>query len=91
MDLAFGIVEQAVRDWKALDYGEKAEVVMDGVMVSRREVVRFFFSEWFLHLIEHFPYTPRQIRKELNIPEDALQKLDSNESEERRLKQCSEN
>ena len=89
IELAFGIVEQAVRDWKALDYGRKPEALMDGVTVTRREVVRFFFSEWFLHLIEPFPYTPKQVRKALNIPENALELLDSNDSEERRLKWCS--
>lgn len=86
IELSFGIVEQAVKDWKALDYGKRAEVVVDGIMITRREVVRFFFSEWFYHLIKPFPYTPRQIRKALKIPEDALQTIDSNDAEERRLK-----
>ena len=90
MGLAFGIVEQAVRDWKALDYGRKPEALMDGVLVSRKEVVRFFFSEWFLHLIEPFPYTAKQVRAALRIPENALELVESNAFEERRSS-CSGN
>lgn len=75
-DLGFGIVERAVEDWKVLGYGKLPRGMVDGIVVERDEVVRFFFTKWFAELIEPTGYTPRQIRKALRIPEDALEILE---------------
>lgn len=73
LDLAFGIIEQAVRDWKSLENGRKEETMVEkGEWVSRTELVEFFFSKWFSRLCEPLHYSPEEIREALRIPEDAL-------------------
>lgn len=73
LDLAFGIIERAVLDWKALDCGRLAEVMVDGELVSRKETCEFFFSDFFKDLCNVTQFTPEQIRGFLHIPEDALE------------------
>lgn len=73
LDLAFGIIERAVLDWKALDYGRLAEVMVDGEAISRKETCEFFFSDWFKDLCNVTQFTPEQIRGFLHIPEDAME------------------
>lgn len=71
-DLAYVTLERAIEDWKALDYGRRAEVMVDKELVGRNEVVEFFFSKWFeILLAATMPYTPKQIRKLIRMPEDA--------------------
>ena len=75
-DLAYYIIERAVEDWKALDYGRRSEVYIDKEIAERREVLEFFFSRWFAVLCDAaLDYTPQQIRRALRIPEDALEVL----------------
>lgn len=73
LDLAFGIIERAVIDWRALDYGRLAEVMVDGELVSRKDTCEFFFSDWFIDLCNVTQFTPEQIRGFLHIPEDAME------------------
>lgn len=82
LDLAFGIIERAVLDWKALEYGRRAECVVDGELVNRAEAVEFFFSDWFYSLCNVTQFTPEQIRGFLHIQDDALEII--REAEERR-------
>ena len=72
LNLAYGILEGAVDDWKALDYGRKAEAMVErGEFVKRENMVEFFFSRWFTQLCEPLHYSPEEIREALNIPPDA--------------------
>lgn len=72
LDLAYGILERAVMDWKALEYGRKETAMVEkAVWVERSEVVAFFFSKWFARLCEPLHYSPEEIRAALNIPEEA--------------------
>jgi hypothetical protein len=73
LDLAFGIIERAVIDWRALDYGRLAEVMVDGEAINRKETCEFFFSDWFKDLCNVTQFTPEQIRSFLHIPEDAME------------------
>ena len=74
IDLAYGILERAVEDWKALEYGRKESAMIEkGSWVERSEVVGFFFSKWFSRLCEPLHYSPEEIRAALNIPEEAKQ------------------
>ena len=73
LNLAYGILESAVEDWKALDYGRKAEAMVErGEFVKREDMVEFFFSHWFTQLCEPLHYSPEEIREALYIPPDAL-------------------
>ena len=60
LDLAYLIIERAVEDWKALDYGKRSEAIVD---------------KDFEVLADTTSYTPKQIRHALHIPEDALEIL----------------
>lgn len=72
LNFAYAILESAVEDWKALDYGRKTEVMAEkGEWVKRDETVAFFFSRWFAQLCEPLHYSPEEIRAALNIPPDA--------------------
>jgi len=76
LDLAFGIIEQAVRDWKVLEYGSKESAMVEkGEWIHRKELVEFFFSKWFARLCEPLHYSPEEIRAALHIPEDSLWKI----------------
>ena len=72
LDLSYGIVERAVEDWKALDYGQRESVMIDGVLVERLETCSFFFGDFFIHICDGISYTPKQIRTALHISEDML-------------------
>lgn len=72
LNLSYAILERAVEDWKALDYGRKTEAMVEkGEWVKRDETVAFFFSRWFAQLCEPLHYSPEEIRAALNIPPDA--------------------
>ena len=72
LNLSYAILESAVEDWKALDYGRKTEAMAEkGEWVKRDETVAFFFSQWFSLLCEPLHYSPEEIRAALNIPPDA--------------------
>ena len=73
--MSYGIVERAVLDWQALDYGRRESVMIDGLLVERLETCEFFFGDFFLRICDALSYTPRQIRRALHIPEDALEIL----------------
>lgn len=73
LDLAFAILEAAVNDWKSLEYGAKAEALVGGEIINRKEVCEFFFSNWFVRLCEVTEYTPEQFRAFLRIPDHALE------------------
>lgn len=74
-DLALAIIERYVLDWRALEYGERDFVLVDGVLVSKEDTLTFFFEPWFYDLCTAIHYTPKQIRKALRIPEDAIERL----------------
>lgn len=82
LDLAFGIIERAVLDWKALEYGRRDVCMVDGELVTRGETAEFFFSDWFYNLCNVTQFTPEQIRGFLHIQDDALEII--REAEERR-------
>lgn len=74
-DLALGIIERYVIDWRALEFGARDYVLVDGVLVSKEDTLTFFFEPWFYDLCTAIHYTPKQIRKALRIPEDAIERL----------------
>lgn len=74
-DLALAIIERYVLDWRALEYGDRDFVLVDGVLVSKEDTLTFFFEPWFYDLCTAVHYTPKQIRKALRIPEDAIERL----------------
>ncbi len=73
VDLACAIIEQAVIDWKDLEYGKLKRVLgkPDYAFVYSEEVRIFFQSKWFEHLLSFaLPHhSPQQVRKALKIPE----------------------
>jgi hypothetical protein len=73
VDMACAIIEQAVIDWKDLEYGKLKRVLgrPDYTFVYSEEVKVFFQSAWFEHLLSFaLPHhTPQQVRKALRIPE----------------------
>ena len=72
IDLAYGVLERAVLDWKALEYGRKESTMLEKTeWVERDELVEFFFSKWFSKLCEPLHYSPEEIRAALKIPEEA--------------------
>ena len=74
-DLALAIIERYVLDWRALEYGDRDYVLVDGILVSKEDTLTFFFEPWFYDLCTAIHYTPKQIRKALRIPEDAIERL----------------
>lgn len=69
--LAEAIVERAVEDWIALQYGAIPKLSkVDGSCVKREEVIQFFHSYWCQQLLESFTeYTSENLRKYLKVPE----------------------
>lgn len=70
-NIAEAIVESAVDDWKALDYGTRAVVYRHRMEIEREEVLEFFFSHRFGVLLGTFSQRlPSQIRSYLGITDD---------------------
>lgn len=73
VELASAIIEQAVLDWKALEYGKMHRCFgkTDNVFIYSDEVEAFFKSKWFEHLLSFAlpQYTPEEIRATLKIKE----------------------
>lgn len=69
--LACAIIEQAVYDWVALDYGWWDRVPVRNYMVFAQEVREFFQSPWFEYLLSFAlpDVEPETVRKRLKIPE----------------------
>ncbi len=71
--MACAIIEQAVIDWKDLEYGKLTRVLgrPDYSFVYSEEVKEFFQSKWFEYLLSFaLPrHTPKQVRKALGVPE----------------------
>lgn len=68
--LACVILEQAVDDWKAIDYGAVEVRYFRNQRVKRSKLMDFFYSEKF-DIIVHVAlpdYTPEQIRAALKVP-----------------------
>ena len=84
-DLALAIIERYVLDWRALEYGDRDFVLVDGVLVSKEDTLTFFFEPWFYDLCTAVHYTPKQIRKALRIPEDLIERLIEEARKEGRL------
>ena len=74
--LAYAILERAVLDWKALEYGAKASALQDSYLINRKEVVRFFFGEWFSHLVDLTPWSEDQFRRLIKMPPNAMEILE---------------
>lgn len=70
-NLSAAILLTAVEDWKSLDYGKlRYGAIIKENAVDRDEMLDFFFSEDFDHLVEvSTNYTPKQIRRALRIPQ----------------------
>ena len=69
-DLVCAIIEQAVYDWKDLEYGtlKCAMGKCDCSLIYSREVERFFQGEWFEFLASYIPgLDPSELRKELKV------------------------
>lgn len=71
--LSEAIIERAVDDWKELRNGELARTrASDGKAVKREELIRFFFSGEFASMLNSFSrYTPAQIRRFLDVHDEA--------------------
>lgn len=73
VELAASIIEQAVEDWKQLQYGKLKRALgkPDYSFVYTEEVKEFFQSRWFEHLLSFAlpSHTPQEVRKALRIPE----------------------
>ena len=61
------ILEQAVEDWKALDYGERASKVFTGQVIHREELLKFFRSEEFVAMANYLSIRPNAARIALRI------------------------
>lgn len=87
-ELACCIIEQAVIDWQTLDYGNLNRTMgkSDTVMIYTDEVLEFFQSKWFEHLLSFaLPHhSPQQIRKALRIPEPRRKKKNARASDRAR-------
>ena len=72
-ELACAVIEQAVYDWIALDYGKRGYIVgRDGnSLVYRAEVKSFFQGAWCEFLLAYAlpEFSPQALRKELQIEE----------------------
>ena len=66
--LVCGILQQAVDDWKALDYGAFRETMFNGNVISRFELVQFFNSEDFDKMAGFCGINPNAARKALKVP-----------------------
>lgn len=63
------ILQQAIDDWKALEFGEYQEKLFCGQVIHRAEVLCFFQSENFEMMCRYILPTPvKEIKKKLNIP-----------------------
>ena len=70
-EIACLIIEQAVKDWMALDYGCYGSVRDKSMVIYRAEVLSFFRSPWFEFLLSYAlpQFTPQEIRAKLKIAE----------------------
>jgi hypothetical protein len=73
-ELSEAIIERAVDDWKELMCGKLASTrTSDGKAVKRDELIRFFFSGEFASMLNSFSkYTPAQIRRFLDVHDEAF-------------------
>lgn len=64
-----------MEDWQSLEYGhQKYGAIIKEVAVERDDVLEFFFSDDFNHLVEvSTNYTPKQIRRALKIPQETYE------------------
>ena len=71
INLSEAIIENAVEDWKALQYGALTAVKFCGSTITRKDTLEFFFCEDFENFLSTFSErTPEQIRSWLKITED---------------------
>lgn len=70
-NIAEAIIEGAVADWKALQYGALEAVTFCVSRITKQKTLEFFFSEDFENYLSTFSErTPEQIRSWLKITED---------------------
>lgn len=78
LEMSACIIEQAVEDWKALDYGKLNRTIgkPGNDYIYLDEVLPFFQSRWFEHLLSFAlpTHTPQEVRKALRIPEPRRRK-----------------
>lgn len=67
-ELICAVLQQAVDDWKALQYGEFRETMFCGDVIKRFELVQFFQSEDFDKMAGFCGINPAAARKALKIP-----------------------
>lgn len=74
-NLSCAILLTAVEDWQSLEYGkQRYGAIIKEVSVDRDDVLEFFFSDDFNHLVEVATnYTPKQIRRALKIPQETYE------------------
>ena len=72
-NIAEAIIEGAVEDWKALQYGALEYVRFRGDRITKKDTLEFFFSKDFEDFLGTFSErTPQQIRSWLQITDDMM-------------------
>lgn len=73
LEIASSIIEQAVEDWKALEYGELNRTIGKPCSdyIYSEDVLSFFQSSWFEHLLSFAlpTHSATEVRRALKIPE----------------------
>lgn len=73
VDLAGAILANSVADWQSLKYGEvnaRYRRKNRTEFITRDEMLRFWYSEWFEFLLESIStISPDEIREYLHVPE----------------------
>ena len=69
IDIACGIIQQAVEDWQYLGCGEFSKLFYLNNVIYYDELLNFFHSPWFEELLSYAlpDYTPEEIRIALHI------------------------
>lgn len=71
INLAEAVIENAVEDWKALQYGALKHTNFRDAHITRKQTLEFFFSADFENYLSTFSeLTPEQIRSWLKIDEN---------------------
>lgn len=73
-NLAVAIISRYAEDWRFLNYGELDDLYYCGSQLNRREILRFFGSQWFGDLLELAAPSvdPPTVWAELKITEQML-------------------
>ena len=69
INLACGIIQQAVEDWQYLQFGQLDKATYLTAVIRYDEILNFFHSEWFEFLLSYAlpDVTPDDVRTALKI------------------------